>query len=259
MVNLRLAALTNELKPTFWAIVNQDLCDYYFFAYDLTLQPEKSQIYLAYDGEKVAGLMLVYDGFIAQLRGNTQAVAFMLQNLSPSIRDIQIPKNCEAAISDRIPPFKHKEAISLLKVKRGAENLRVAVEPQPLRIEDTEEIAMLMRECYPAMWSEMTADFVRQQFQSPGGIWLGLKHEGKLIAFGYATAMEAMGHVTWIATHAEWRNQGYATSIVSTLLRECLLKAPEVVIYVAEDNPTAKKAYLRAGFRLCHEYVLVRA
>ncbi|MCW4030534.1 MAG: GNAT family N-acetyltransferase [Candidatus Bathyarchaeota archaeon] len=79
-----------------------------------------------------------------------------------------------------------------------------------------------------------------------------------MVAFGYAMATEALGHVTWIGTRAEWRNRGYATSILSTLLRECLLKAPEVVIYVAEDNATAKNVYLKAGFRPCHEYIFVR-
>ncbi|MCW4030533.1 MAG: hypothetical protein NWE92_12920 [Candidatus Bathyarchaeota archaeon] len=131
------------------------------------MQPEKTQIYLAHDGATVAGLMLVYNGFIAQLRGSSSAVAFMLENLSPSVTDIQVPKNCEATLSERYPSVKLKEAISLLRVRRGGENLHVTLEPQQLMVQDAEEIAALMREAYPQMWSEMTSDFCSSTVSGP--------------------------------------------------------------------------------------------
>jgi hypothetical protein len=78
-MSLHLTPLTSGIEPQFWAIVERDTCDYYFFIYDWILQKSKTEIFLAKKGDVVEGLIVIYDGTIAQLRGNQRGCGFMLK------------------------------------------------------------------------------------------------------------------------------------------------------------------------------------
>ncbi|MCL5876312.1 MAG: hypothetical protein M1540_00685 [Candidatus Bathyarchaeota archaeon] len=91
MVDLQLVQLTKDLETQFWRVVKQDYCEFYFFKYDWVLQKDRTQISMAIEGDVVVGLMLIYDGCIAQLRGEREAVEFMLHNLSIDSVDVQVP------------------------------------------------------------------------------------------------------------------------------------------------------------------------
>jgi hypothetical protein len=76
--SLDILEVTPDLERRFLSIAETDFCDYYFFIYDWLLQRSKTRIYLAQDSGVAAGLMVVFDGHIAQLRGNRVAVTMML-------------------------------------------------------------------------------------------------------------------------------------------------------------------------------------
>lgn len=91
-----------------------------------------------------------------------------------------------------------------------------------------------------------------------GALFLGIKQESKLVSFGYAMVTPTVSHVIWIATHRKWRNKRYATSIVSELVKECLNKASTAIIYVMDDNMTAKSVYSKVGFKPYKSYLYVK-
>jgi predicted GNAT family acetyltransferase len=105
------------------------------------------------------------------------------------------------------------------------------------------------------MWSDITADYVRQHFQVEGTFCVGIKKEGKLASFGYAVITPKVSHITWIATHPKYRNRGYATTIVSALLKQCLSQASTAIIYVMDKNPKAKDIYTKVGFKPYKQYI----
>jgi predicted GNAT family acetyltransferase len=248
--------LTLEEEARFWDIVKQDYCDYYFFIYDWLRVKDRSQIFLALEAEKVAGLMLIYEGNIVHLRGEDTAVRFMLESLKLDNVDVQVPLSCESALLEKYPRYKLKARINLLKLTRGKESLSFKVMPQKLTAIDSLQIALLMNKCYPEMWGGITSDNIRILMSSSSEtVWLGIKHEDKLVSFGYATLTPEVNHVTWIATVPEHENKGYATSIVSALVKECLAVAGTTIIYVMEDNAPANRVYLKVGFRLYKSYV----
>ena len=148
--------------------------------------------------------------------------------------------------------------MELFSLKKGEENLSIRVRPQRLGVDDAEAVASLMRQAYPEMWGDMTLDYVREHMLFGASFWLGIKSGGRLVSFGYATVTPVVSHVTWIATHPEWQNRGYATSIVSSLLEECLRKSSGVIIYVMDHNETAKAVYLGVGFKPYKSYTLFK-
>ena len=259
MICLRLVLLTPDLESSFWSIVGQDFCDYYFYIYDWLLQKDRTQISLVLDDAgSVVGLMLVYNGSMVQLRGSHAAVEFMLDNLKSDRVDVQVPIDCEDIAVRRFSKFMLKEHITLLWLEKGLEQLNIGVVPERLNVEDAEDIAGLMHESYPKMWSEISAESVKALFAVKEAVWLGIKQDGKLAAFGYAMLTPKVSHVTWIATSPQHQNKGYATSIVSALVKECLAAAEAAIIYVMDENNTAKGIYFKVGFRAYKSYFFVR-
>lgn len=248
--------LTQEFEDAYWRLVKQDYCDYYFFIYDLQMQREQSKVFLALDSNRIVGLMLVYLDRVAQLRGSPEAVGLLLSSLRLSEVDVQAPIDCEDMVLARFPVFKHKENMSALILKKGNEKGNFVEVPEMLSFEDAEEVAQLMRDSYPLMWSQMTADQVKRFCASEANVWYGIRREGKLVSFGSAILTEKMGLVTWLATVEKYRCRGYCTSILSTLVAEGLKKADSMMIYVMDDNAVANHVYSKVGFEKCRSYFL---
>ncbi len=254
---LRVAELNEDLEPVFWVHVNKDVLDFHFFIYDWRFKRDQTRIFMALDeADVVAGLMVVFNGCIVQVRGSREAVRLLLDQLSVEEVMLQAPLDCEDVVVGRFPVSEQKGTVFLLSLRRGEERLRVAVEPEKLAVGDAGEIALLMHEAYPEFWSVITAEGIEESFDE--AVWVGVRREGKLVAFGKAVAESSAGHVAWIATHADYRNRGYATSILSVLLREVLACSETAFIYVLSDNPTALHVYSGVGFKPYKRYFYVR-
>jgi ribosomal protein S18 acetylase RimI-like enzyme len=256
---LHLEPLISESESRLWYVVKEDICVYYFFIYDWLLQKERTQIFLALDSDVVVGLMVIYDCSIAQLRGERVAVEFMLANLNCQVCDVQVPANCESLLLEKYPKHSLQAHVTLMKIEKSQEHLSIKVKPEPLSIQDAEAVAQIMHESYPKMWSNIQADGIRMLMSAREARWLGIKVGSELAAFGYAMLTPKVSHITWIATNPGYEKKGYATSIVSCLVKECLAKSDGVIIYVMDENTVAKKVYLKVGFKPYKSYFFVKA
>jgi predicted GNAT family acetyltransferase len=255
---LKLAALSQELEGLYWSFVCKDNYDYYFFIYDMLYQKQRSKVTLALEKDQIAGLMLIYGENIVQMRGKPEAANLLLDSLGIGYFELQAPVEWEKTVLAKFPNCWLKAHMTLMTVKKGEENLNVTVEPEKLHVEDAYAVAMLMRESYPEVWSAVTGENVKEMFGSTGSVWMGIKLGGKLVAFGSANLAGNVAHVMWLATSEQERNQSYGTSIVSALMKECLKKADKALIYVLDDNETAKSVYLKVGFKPYKTYLYLK-
>lgn len=255
---MQLIPLTAKNEAQFFSVAEVDYCDWYFFIYDYLLQKDKTRIFFAQEAAAVRGLMVQYDGHIAQLRGAPAAVEFMLDNLSLEYTDVQVPQSCESLLFEKYPEAKLKANVTLMRLDKGQEHPAITTQPQKLSIQDAADIAELMHICYPKMWSDIPKEAVETILTYKEALWLGIKDGCKLAAFGYAMLTPKTSHVTWIGTAPEYERRGYATSIVSSLLQECLKIADTTIIYVMNDNPTANNVYSRVGFKPHKQYAFIK-
>jgi len=255
---MELILLSSDTEGLFWNIVEQDYFDYYFFISDWALQKSHTQIYFAIEHDNVVGLMLIYNDYIVQLRGNESAVRFLLDNLTLHKADVQAPACFGSLLTEKYPRFLLKENIILMSLKKGQEVFMVTMMPQLLSVADAPAVAELMHLCYPEMWSEVTANNVEDLMNCKDAVWLGIKIDGNLAAFGHAMKTPKVSHVTWVATNPQYQRRGYATSIVSSLIKECLVSSESTIIYVVENNLTAKNIYMKAGFKPSKSYVFIK-
>lgn len=259
MFGLEILEVTPDLGCRFLSIAEKDYCDYYFFIYDWLLQRSKTEIYLAQESGVVAGLRVVFDRHIAQLRGNRAAVTLLLKDLAPQVADVQVPADCEDLLCAKYPRPKFKAHVTLMNVERGKEQLCISQKPERLTAKDAAEIAQILHEADVELWRDITAEAVAGLFLAKEALWLGIKRDGKLAAFGYAMLTPKVCHVTWIATRHGYERLGYATSIVSSLVKACLAVADSAIIYVIDEKSTAKGIYSKVGFKPYKSYVFVKA
>ena len=58
-----------------------------------------------------------------------------------------------------------------------------------------------------------------------------------------------------VATHESHRDRGYATSVVSALVKEILQTNNLALIHVLKDNIPARRVYEKVGFKICRNYL----
>jgi ribosomal protein S18 acetylase RimI-like enzyme len=255
---MKIVPLTDEFEDRFWNHVYDDPLDYYFFIFDWTHKPLQTKIFLSIDEcDKIAGLMLLYNGGqVVQLRGSREAVKLLVGKLGSGASEITAPLDSRDDIVALLGPPKLVETVNLLSLKKGQRYFKVTAEVKVLNIGDAEAVADLMRRAYPAHWGEVTAVSLRAMCEET--LWLGIKDGGKLVALGVAPQLPPASHIMFIATDAAYRNQGYATSIVSTLVKGILKTAQVASIFVISDNLCAAHVYAKVGFKLYKQYAYIK-
>ena len=248
--------LGQSSESMFWEYINRDPLDYFFFIIDLRQNPDRTKVFLALDDGKIAGLMLVYADSVVQLRGNREAVKALLDSLSLVSVEMQVPLDCEDLAVAKYKP-RVDETMVMMSLSRGEEHVQVSTVPVRLGVGDVDEIAELMRSADPVWWAEVTANRIRARIETDA-FWLGIKQNGKLVSVGSTRFYDFASNIHVIATKHEYRNRGYATSIVSALVKEILKVSPIALIHVIKDNTPAVRAYTKVGFKPYKTYLSIR-
>ncbi|MFQ5910856.1 MAG: GNAT family N-acetyltransferase [Thermoplasmata archaeon] len=248
-------ALEKNLEGKFWKHVNRDPLEYYFFILDWKFNRKDTKILLGLEDDAIEGMMLVYKDRVAQLRGSCEAIEDLLKHLSLEKVDLMIPRGCEDPVL-RMYKRSKKYDLILMHLDKGKERLQERHEPVRPTVEDAEGIARVMRDTYPDFWGEETAETVRESLQ--GNFWLAVKVDGEVVSVGNTFFADFGSNIGVIATDKGHRNGGYATSIVSSLVREIFLRHDKALIHVMADNGPAVRVYQKVGFRPYNSYLLIK-
>ena len=253
---MKIVRMDERSERIFWDHVNLDPLNYYFFIFDLKQRRDQTKIMLAMEGESIQGLMLVYRDQVVQLRGNREAVKLLLDNLSLEKVEMQAPLDCEDLVLSKYSP-KLREEMMLMYLKRGEENIQISTAPMKLGTDDAEQVLELMRRADPTWWGDIQIEFVQKALKE--ALCFGIKQDNKLVSLGITRLVEFGSNISAVATHEQYRNRGYATSIVSTLVREILKASSTALIHVISDNAPAVRTYSKVGFKPYKTYLSIRS
>jgi len=198
-------------------------------------------------------MMLVYDRRIVQLRGSEPAAEILLNKVDLENAEFNVESQHRQAILGKFHQVKEYELI-LMALRRGEEHLYPSEDVVRLTPDDAGRIADLMSSIDPEIWGRIIKN-ERITASMDRTLWFGIFSDGKLVSLGNATVTDIASNMGAVATHGSSRNRGYATSIVSALLRE-MLKANDLApIHVLKDNAPARRVYEKVGFRPYRNYL----
>lgn len=253
---MKVAAIEDGLEQAFWNHVNKDQLDYYFFIFDWTQNREQTKILMATEGKKIEGLTLIYADHIVQLRGSRKAVEALLDSVNLETVELQVPLDCEDIVTRKYKP-KMTCDLMLMSLAKGEENVQIKHPPVKLGVKDAAEVAGIMRKADPTWWGNITTEDRKSSLQST--YWLGIKRDNRIASIGMIRFFDFGSHVGVVATDEHYRNEGYATSMVSALVQEGLKVSSTVLIHVLSGNAPAVRAYSKVGFKPYKHYLLMRA
>lgn len=253
---MEIVPLEPALEPIFWEHVNRDIPHYFYFAFDWKYNKDVTKILLALEENRIDGMMLVYRRSIVQLRGSIGAVKELLKRLDLEKVELQAEMQHEDCILEKFKPTVSQKMV-LMALNKSEEKPEVKYPVVKLGFSDAEEIAALMRRASPEFWGETTSQQIIDSMSS-GTNWFGIKVDGELVSIGSRRLTEWAGLIGVVATHEAHRNKGYATSIVSELVKQILEKLSIAIIYVLSGNLPAIRVYGKVGFKPYRTYFFMR-
>jgi len=255
---MEIVSLGRALELKFWDHVKQDIPHYYFFAFDWKYNRDDTEILLALEEERIDGMMLVYNERIVQLRGSNKAAEAFLERLDLDKIEIQSPKEHKQLILKKYKPtLRQSHEMMLMVVHKGEGELHTRHPIVELNAAHSENIAAIMRDADPDYWGDVTGERILEGMNK-GANWFGIKVNEDVISIGMLRLTEWAGLIGVVATQEEYRNRGYATSIVVGSVKEIFRRRSLAMIYVLADNPPAIRAYRKVGFRPYKIYFFMR-
>lgn len=131
----------------------------------------------------------------------------------------------------------------------SSENKRVRIYPEQLVESDLDGVAEIEKLCFGAhAWSKNSLELLTKE-----GIGMGMvcHCDGKVVAYGGMLCVVDEGQITNIATHPDYRRQGYASAIVEALKKYARNNRLDVItLEVRESNAAAIALYTSHGFKV---------
>lgn len=217
---------------------------------------------------------LLYDGWIVRLlRGKAKrARSVNAVYASSAPLDEKIPY-CERLYESsalpalfRITPFSQPGDLDAELERRGYESFdSTSVEATTIdraKLNGADAQAMELSSWVEAVGelrgspiAHRSSHFVRLEGMPLAKRAVAIKSQGRVLATGLAIIEDDCAGLFDITTHAEARRQGYARTVVSSLLRMAWdLGARHAYLQVQEDNAPARQLYARFGFEQKYRY-----
>jgi len=114
-----------------------------------------------------------------------------------------------------------------------------------------------MRDADSEYWGDTSGQQIIEGMNR-GMNWFGIKVDDELVSIGSSRLTEWAGLIGVVATYEKHRNKGYATSVVSSLVKRILEKLSPAMIFVLADNLPAIRAYTKIGFKPYKTYFFMR-
>jgi ribosomal protein S18 acetylase RimI-like enzyme len=252
---LNIVELDDRLEGRFWDHVNRSPLDHYWFILDWRFQRPDTRIFMAMEDELIEGMMLIFENAVVQLRGSREAVKALLGRLDAKTVELTAPVDCRDIVSQH---YKDPAAyeLMLMHMEKGQERPQISHKPERLLSGDSEGVARVVMEANYEWWDDVTAERVRKSFEK--NLWVGIKRDGRVVAVGGARYEEIGCNIGIVATDEAYRNQGFATSIVSALVKEIFRTHTKALIHVLTTNKPAVHVYSKVGFRPYRSFFMIR-
>jgi len=246
MMSFDIVALNPSLEQMFYSYVNLDVPHYFFFILDWKTNRDDTEIWLALKENRIRGMMLIYKGRVVQLRAMKPAAQELFSRIDLKKIELNTEIEHRCIVRDKYRIVRENDLL-LMTLGRGEERLAATDDVIELKPERAGEIAALMRSANPEFWGDMNAERIAASMNR--NLWLGIIIDDRLVSVGNTFLTDIASNIHTVATDESYRNKGYATSVVSALVKEILQTNNLALIHVLKDNTSARRVYEKVGFK----------
>ena len=128
------------------------------------------------------------------------------------------------------------------------EQKRKRIYPEKLSEKTLDGVAELEKMCFSQPWSRSSLELLTKE-----GIGVGMvcSKDGKVCAYGGMIVAVDEGQITKIATHPDYRRQGYGRAVVEALVKHAKMNGLDSIsLEVRESNKAAIELYTKLGFKV---------
>ncbi|MFX0075995.1 MAG: GNAT family N-acetyltransferase, partial [Candidatus Hermodarchaeota archaeon] len=236
----------------FYSHIKNNFAEYFFFHVDYAQYPENTEVYLALDNEdKVQAMLLNWKNNRIQLRGANTGLEFLLTGRNYNPLSVTGFENHRELIFKYFPTYKKEIALYRMVLNKGAQKDFEKYDFQKLTELYRDEITSLMKIADPIFWGSREPEDI---LIDENNTWYGIVEKSQLISVVSLWRYESIGYLTIVGTHSDYWNQGYASSLISSVLKRLFLEKEQCFIMVRVVNDPAVHTYQKIGFSICNTH-----
>jgi ribosomal protein S18 acetylase RimI-like enzyme len=249
---LRTVRVTPDNEPLFYDYIKDNYAEYFFFHVDYAQYPENTEICMALDNnDAIQGIILIWKGQRLQLRGSISSLEFLLNDKNYTPISVSGFGEHKGLIAKFFPEYKKEIELYRMGLKKGEQNDFEKYPYKMLTEIHREEIVSLMRIADPLFWGSRNPEDI---LIDDNNIWYGITEEGKLLSITWLWKYQKIGYITIVGTHKDNWNKGYASSLVSSALKDLFRDKEQCFIMVRVENAPAVHTYKKLGFSICNTH-----
>jgi ribosomal protein S18 acetylase RimI-like enzyme len=246
--NLRSVPVNPDTEAVFYKYIGDNFAEYFFFHVDYAQYPESTEIYMALDNKDIIhGMLLIWNDRRIQLRGSAKSLEMLLRDKNYSPISITGFDKHKATIEKYFPQYTKEIALYRMAMQKGD---FVDFENYPFKIlsdSDKDDIASFMRITDPIFWGSRKPEDI---MMDENNVFFGIFNNDKLVSITGVWKYKNVGYITIVGTNPAYRNKGYASSIVSSAIKNIFWEKGECLITVRVKNTPAIHTYEKLGFTI---------
>ena len=246
--------VTPDNEAFFYDYIKNNFAEYFFFHVDYAQYPESTEIYMALDNDslnKIQGMILIWKNRRIQLRGSIVSLKFLLNGKSFNPISVTGFNNHKEVITKFFPDYRKEIALYRMGLKKGDQKDFEKFQFKGLSESHREQITSLMRIADPTYWGSNEPEDI---MIDENNIWYGIVEKKELISIVCIWKYHSIGYITIVGTHSDYWNQGYASSLISSALKDLFREREQCFIMVRVANAPAIHAYKKLGFSICNTH-----
>lgn len=253
---MKVVSLNEKWEPQLLNYINEHFPDNYNFVKVFKRNPRDIQVYIVTDEKKcLLGYSSIYYHKFAYLGGTKEAIEALIPKLSNNIFLFNTPAIYKEVILQKYNNIE-KTGEDMVMLLTTSDYIPFETsKPVELKEMQREDILRLMKAADPEEWKDITLEEIPF---NKNWIWLGIFFNKKLISVGGGNVSDRFGAISYLATDSNYRNRGYATSIISYLANYLLSKVPLVLVMRRANNAISKQVYQKIGFKPFRTYFWIK-
>lgn len=256
---MEIVKIDQSNEALFYRYVRGRDLEFFFYLMDYKQYPENTQLFMAIDEDQsIQGLFIIWSHSTIQLRGSEQAASEFLRYLDKNgiaIECITGTVEHQKILEPKFSDFTHQFRMYRMTLSKGEEQLKESHSYSLLGPEYAEQIAAFLRRVDPIYWGDEQADDVLIDENRP---FLAIMEKDNIISIAGLWVDEDMGIINIIGTDPDYRNQGFATSMVSSGVKYLFARTSQILIHVRVENKPAVSIYKKIGYKPEFEYIVYK-